>query len=213
MLVSIDLKYQVPAGPSLSYPNLSIKSGESLLVLGKSGSGKTTLLHLLAGILPPTHGAITVNDTQLHTGTALQRHRFLGKHIGLVYQKSHFVESLTVQQNIELGPFFGQKKLDTQFLAQLVQALGIGALMKKKTYQISTGEAQRVAIARALVNKPSLVLADEPTSALDDHNCQQVAQLLMQQAQLANAMLVMVTHDSRLKPHFLHQMQLSQPSL
>ena len=84
-------------------------------------------------------------------------------------------------------------------LQKLADSLGIGELLNKKVTELSGGEQQRVCIARALMNAPSVILADEPTSALDDTNCEKVISLLEEQAKEANAALIIVTHDQRLK--------------
>jgi putative ABC transport system ATP-binding protein len=204
-----NLGYQVPNGPALHYRDFHLPAGEALLILGPSGSGKTTLLHLMAGILLPTQGSVCINGIAINQLNTRQRDRFLGQHIGLVYQRTHFIESLSVQQNIQAASYFAHKPYDTAFAQTITQNLGIRQLLHKKTYSISVGEAQRVSIARALINKPALLLADEPTSALDDENCIHVVELLKAQTALVGSALIIVTHDQRLKAHFDRHYHLS----
>ncbi|MEM6297134.1 MAG: ATP-binding cassette domain-containing protein [Bacteroidota bacterium] len=175
-----------------------------------SRSGKTTLLHLLAGLRKIQTGTITFGGTPLHTLNEAQRDRFRGNHIGLVFQQSHFVSSLSILENLLLAQKLAHKGQDTKRALTLLESLGLGEKAKKKPRKLSQGEQQRAAIARALVNDPQLILADEPTASLDDQNCRQVSQLLREQAERTQAMLLIVTHDTRLKAAFSNQIHVTQ---
>jgi putative ABC transport system ATP-binding protein len=135
--------------------------------------------------------------------------RFRGQHIGIVFQKSHFIRSLTVSENLLLAQKLAHAPLDRTRVASLLERLQLGHKMHSKPSQLSIGEQQRAAIARALINQPNLILADEPTSALDDHNSAAVAMLLEEEAKAAGATLLVVTHDKRLKDRFPQQIQLA----
>ena len=124
-----------------------------------------------------------------------------------VFQKNHFVASLSVLENLKIAQFFGGKE-DEQKCKDLLKRLNILDKANKSINILSEGEKQRVAIARALVNNPALILADEPTSALDDANCGEVIDLLEEQAGEAGAALVIVTHDTRLKEKVSNQLTL-----
>ncbi|MEP6713318.1 MAG: ATP-binding cassette domain-containing protein, partial [Ferruginibacter sp.] len=176
---------------------------------GSSGKGKTTLLHLLAGILKPTTGSININDTDITTLKSKKLDHYRGQHIGMVFQQSHFVASLSVLDNVVLAQYLSGRKKDGKQALALLNSLGIASQQNKKPSQLSIGQQQRVSIARALVNNPAVLLADEPTSSLDDENCFAVAQLLKQQAVQFNTALVIVTHDSRLKNLFHQSIALS----
>ncbi len=190
------------------FPDIHCDAGETLLVTGNSGKGKTTLLHLLAGILRPSAGSIYINDTDITTLTSKELDHYRGRNIGIVFQQSHFVASLSVIDNLLLAQYLSGRKKDRSKAMELLESLGVGAQENKKPSQLSTGQQQRVSIARALVNNPSVLLADEPTSSLDDENCMIVAGLLQQQSAAQKSALVIVTHDSRLKKVFQHSMNI-----
>ncbi|MEM6317455.1 MAG: ATP-binding cassette domain-containing protein [Bacteroidota bacterium] len=190
-----NLAYQYMDGPYIEFPDFAVKAGESLLVLGESGCGKTTLLHLLAGLLRPTKGGVWIDNQPLSTMQDAQIDQFRGEHIGLVYQKNYFVESLSILDNLVISPYATQKDR----VQAIAQRLGIADRLSKAPKQLSVGQQQRANIARAVMNQPKLLLADEPTSALDLTNCQKVIGLLQEEAVANNAALVIVTHDDRLK--------------
>jgi putative ABC transport system ATP-binding protein len=210
MISANQLTYQYAGGRSMAYPEISANSGESLLILGQSGCGKTTLLHMLGGLLRPANGSVTIKDTNIATLSDKNLDRFRGQHIGFIFQKSHFVQSLTVKDNILLAPFLAKKVTDTKRLQSLANSLGIDHLLHKLPSQLSQGEQQRVSIARAIIHQPDLVLADEPTSSLDDVNTAMVAALLQQLCHENGAALIIVTHDVRLKNLISNQITLTQ---
>ncbi len=208
MLQIENLHYQYADGANLSFPDWCLDRGENCLLLGESGSGKSTLLHLLAGLLTPQRGTITVADQQLNTLQGRQLDRFRGRHIGLVYQRLHLVPALSVEQNLELARYLAGLPQHPSHVARVLEPLGIMEKRRRRPAELSQGEAQRVAIARALINEPAVVLADEPTSALDDRNCGRVAELLIQQCAQHNASLIVATHDRRLTDRFHRQQRL-----
>jgi putative ABC transport system ATP-binding protein len=208
MISATELAYRYPAGRQLFYPSISVEKGKALLILGKSGCGKSTLLHMLGGLLRPQSGSISIHNQDIAALSDNELDRFRGKYIGFVFQRSYFVQSLTVKDNILLAPFLAHKKTEQKKLKELTEALGIDRLLKKFPANLSQGEQQRVTIARALINEPDLILADEPTSSLDDSNTETVAGLLSQLSTQNNAALIIVTHDERLKKLIPDQMVL-----
>ena len=199
-----ELSYKYPEGPSIEFPDFEVKGGESLLVLGESGCGKTTLLHLLAGLLRPTSGEIWINDKSISPMNNSQMDQFRGEHIGLVYQKNYFIESLSILDNLIISPY-SKNKNRTNAIAK---RLGIFDKLNRYPNQLSVGQQQRVSIGRAVMNAPQLLLADEPTSALDYSNCRNVINLLIEEARDNNAALVIVTHDDRLKEEVQNSIEL-----
>lgn len=193
---------------NFSFPDIELGAGENLLVLGESGIGKTTLLHLMAGLLQPASGSVELLGTSLHQLSSTELDRFRGRNIGLVFQRPHFVHSLSLHENLALVQYLAEKKQDTNRVKKVLVSLGISHKLAEKPHRLSHGEQQRAAIALAVVNNPQLILADEPTSSLDDKNCTKVAALLKEQALETGARLIIITHDQRLKNHFKSTVQL-----
>jgi ABC-type lipoprotein export system ATPase subunit len=198
MVVTQSLTYKYPQGSPFAFPDIKVDSKECLLILGKSGIGKSTLLHLLGGLMKPNNGSILIDQKDLSTLNTSDLDRFRGENIGIVFQQNHFIDALTVEENILLAQSILGRKSDKTRAHSLLSSLGLAHKTKSKIKELSQGERQRVAICRALMNKPKLILADEPTSALDDENCQAVYHLLTEQAQAENCALIIVTHDGRL---------------
>ncbi len=184
------------------FPDLHLEPEEHLLILGQSGVGKTTLLHLLAGLLRPQSGKVLINEQDLTNFSAAQLDRFRGEHIGLVFQKNHAIQSLTVSENLEARLFFSKKPIDKNRISNLLNELDLIDSKDKKVRQLSVGQLQRLAIALAVIHKPTVIFADEPTSSLDDDNCKRVIELLKTQAAITKANLIVITHDTRVKSHF-----------
>lgn len=208
MIAVQGLDHSYDSNTHIKFPDFKLEKGEKMLLLGQSGCGKTTLLHLLGGLLPTQNGDVKIGDTSLKGLSISKLDKFRGKHIGIIFQKPHFVKSLTVMENLVLTQKLASVKVDKSAIQQLLQKLNIGDKANKKTNNLSQGEQQRVAIARALVNQPDVILADEPTSALDDNNTNEVIELLEQQAKDNNATLIIVTHDTRLKERFQNRIEL-----
>ena len=189
------------------FQDIDLKSSENLLIIGSSGIGKTTLLHLLAGLLESSSGSIKLFEKELSDLSSHQLDRFRKNNIGIVFQRPHFVNSLTVKENLQLAQYIANKK-DNNRIENILINLNIFDKSDKKTNQLSQGEKQRASIALAIVNSPKLILADEPTSSLDDINCDNVIKLLKKQATDFEAQLIVITHDSRLKKHFKNSIEL-----
>ena len=182
--------------------------GEHWLVIGPSGSGKTTLLHILAGFLKPSYGEVVVAGYPLAKLKTGPLGRFRARHIGIVLQRLHLIESLTVAGNLLMAQYFSGLGQDRKRVAEVLGELGIGDKANARPHELSFGQAQRVAVARAVINRPTLLLADEPTSNLDDANCMQTLELLESQAQACKATLLIATHDQRIRARFRNQYRL-----
>ena len=206
MLETKNLRFKYDNNLELNFPDIKT-SKENLLILGASGIGKTTFLHLLSGLLKPMNGEIDLLGTKISKLKMSEMDRFRGKNIGIVFQKPHFINSLTVKENLQLAQYIS-KKSDKNRIQSLLESLGIEDKANKKTQNLSQGEKQRVSIALAIVNSPKLILADEPTSSLDDLNCDRVITILKNQASKYKAKLIIITQDYRLKKHFKNTLSL-----
>jgi putative ABC transport system ATP-binding protein len=202
------LTYNYSSEIQLKFPDFSLSKGEQALILGQSGCGKTTLLHLLSGLLKPNSGDVNIDNEDISKMYGAALDNFRGANIGIVFQTAHFIESLTVKENLTLTQTLAGKSKDIDKIKKLLADLGVESKLNAKLNALSVGEKQRVSIARALVNSPALILADEPTSALDDKNCEAVLKLVREQAKKHNSTLLIVTHDNRLKDQFDKRVEL-----
>ena len=179
--------------------------GQHWLVLGPSGSGKTTLLHILAGILTPSEGRVSLAGQDVRAMAASELDRFRGRRIGIVFQRLHLIPSLTVLDNLLLAQYLAGTKQDRAAVEALLASLGLAGEAHRRPQALSFGQSQRAAVARAVVNRPSIILADEPTSNLDDANAEAALDLLLTQARACSATLVVASHDRRISDRFEHR--------
>jgi len=207
MIKTESLKFSYDGKKYFNFPDINLDSGENLLIIGNSGIGKTTLLHLLAGILKPESGSINISGTDISKFSDTELDKFRGDNIGIVFQKPHFISSLTINENLKLAKYLSPSKTSGD-AKKILESLNIKDKYQQKPNQLSEGEKQRASIALALINSPSLILADEPTSSLDDFNCDNVIKLLKTQAKDHKAQLIVITHDARLKKHFKNNLNL-----
>lgn len=188
MIKTKQLTYQYqPNEQVFSFPNIDISDQDDLLIVGKSGIGKTTLLHLLAGILKPIDGTITIENTNINDLKSNNLDKFRGHNIGLVFQNNHAITSLSVYDNLKARLFLSKQDIDTSKIDGLLQDLGLIEFKHRKTNALSEGQLQRLGIALAVIHGPKVIFADEPTSSLDDENCRIVIELLKDQANMNNA--------------------------
>jgi putative ABC transport system ATP-binding protein len=178
--------------------SFSISKGDFVVIFGPSGCGKSTLLHILLGLEVPTSGSIIFLDQDLYKNTDEdKRSDFRKTHLGMVYQMSNWIKSLTVQENVAF-PLLLQG-LDKP------RALDLATDMLKKVHmenwakfvptELSSGQQQRVALARAMINDPEIIIADEPTGNLDYEAGQYVMGIFKEMNEKMGKTVVMVTHD------------------
>jgi putative ABC transport system ATP-binding protein len=208
MFVIRDLRHAYNGDDALQIREWHAAQGEHWLILGPSGSGKTTLLHILAGILRPSYGDVLVAGQPLLRLKPRALDRFRARHVGIVLQRMHLVDSLTVEENVVLAQYFSRLPREPYRAHEVLAELGLADKADMYPHQLSFGQAQRVAVARAIVNRPTLLLADEPTSNLDDANAMQTLDLLEAQAKACRATLLIATHDQRIKSRFRKQYML-----
>jgi len=192
----------------LAVPDFELARDEHCALIGPSGVGKTTLLHILAGILRPTAGSVTLDGEVLYPA-ADRNDRWRATRIGVIPQLLHLLPSLSALDNVRLAQYFvGNAESGTA--RALLKDLGLQARLNARPERLSVGEQQRVTIARAIVNRPRLLLADEPTSSLDDSNSERAVELLFEAARMTGALLVVATHDARIRERFARQVHLAR---
>ena len=190
----------------LSVPELTVEKTEKVAVIGSSGSGKTTLLNLIAGIVTPIKGTVSVDDLKVSELPDAGRRDFRITSLGFVFQDFELLDYLNVMDNI-LHPYriTGALTLDKAVRERagiLAQEMGIGDKLKRPANDLSQGEKQRAAICRALLPQPKLLLADEATGNLDPDNKTRILDLLFQSVADHDATLLAVTHDHDLLKRF-----------
>ncbi len=179
--------------------DLKVGAGELTLLVGPSGCGKTTLISIVAGLLDPSAGEVTlfdVNQTRLSAGRRLE---FRKTNIGFVFQQYNLLPALTAAENAAIPLVIAgwRRAAAVARAVEVLEGLGMGPKVEKLPSQLSGGQQQRVAIARALVHEPSLLVCDEPTAALDHETGLNVMKLLLQAAVRPDRAVVVVTHDNR----------------
>ena len=202
ILVAENLKKYYGEGETLCKAlddvSLTVERGEFVSIIGTSGSGKSTLLHMLGGLDKPTSGKVIIDDKDISKlkGDALCI--FRRRKIGFIFQSFNLVPSISVYDNIVLPLQLDGKKVDKDFIDNVVETLGISHKLDVLPSKLSGGQQQRVAIARALASKPAIILADEPTGNLDTKTSQDVLGLLKTTGRKFNQTIVMITHNDEI---------------
>ncbi len=192
----------------LTAVEVSIKSADTVAVIGASGSGKSTLLALLAGLDTPTAGRVDIAGENISIMDEDQRAEMRARHIGFVFQSFHLLPGLTAEENVMLPlEVKGERSARSQAL-ELLGRVGLSERTKHYPTQLSGGEQQRVAIARAFVTTPRILFADEPTGNLDRHTGQHIIDLLFELNSEYQTTLVLVTHDEALAGRCNHRIEL-----
>ncbi|MDZ5445467.1 ABC transporter ATP-binding protein [Micromonospora sp. 4G57] len=194
-----DVALSFGSTPALRGASLSVDPGEIVAVMGPSGSGKSTLLHCLAGILVPDAGEIRLDGRRLDTMNEQERSVLRRDRFGFVFQFGQLVPELTAEENVALPLLLGGVRRTAAFqeARPWFERLGLAGLERRRSGELSGGQAQRVALARGLVARPSVLFADEPTGALDSLTGEQVMDLLVACAREQGTTVVLVTHEAR----------------
>lgn len=182
--------------------------GESLALTGESGSGKSTLLHLAGGLEKPDSGTILVNGRDITKLDDVGRADFRRTDVGVIFQQFNLIPSLDVAANVSFHARLAGR-YDQLWEAELVDALGIGQLLRRYPEQLSGGQQQRVAIGRTLAARPPVILADEPTGNLDESTADAVLTIMLQLTNSAGIALLLVTHSNRLADKLDRRITLS----
>jgi putative ABC transport system ATP-binding protein len=189
--------------------NFALEEKAQVALRGESGSGKTTLLNLIAGILKPDSGAITLAGAKMSDLSESRRDRLRATSIGYIFQTFNLLQGYTCLENVLLGMSFGPG-VDREFAEALLQRVGLGDRLRHYPRQLSTGQQQRAAVARALANRPKLVLADEPTGNLDHKNAREALALIRETCRENGAALLLVSHDREVLSQFEVVLDLEQ---
>jgi putative ABC transport system ATP-binding protein len=179
--------------------DLEAESGRITLLVGPSGCGKTTLISIIAGLLDPTGGEVSVLGQDLGKITPRQLVGFRGKNIGFVFQQYNLLPALTAAENAAVPLLITgrSRAAAVRRASEVLAEFGLGDRVGALPSQLSGGQQQRVAIARALVHEPRLLVCDEPTAALDGQSGHNVMELLRRVALQPGRAVIIVTHDSR----------------
>ncbi len=180
---------------ALKHINITVNEGEFIAVTGPSGSGKSTLLHMLGGLDKVTEGDVLVQGVNISNLNDEKISQYRRSKIGFIFQSYNLVPVLNVEDNITLPIRLDKKKIDKDYLQEVIKLLDLQDRVKHYPNQLSGGQQQRVAIARSVVNKPAIILADEPTGNLDRANGRIVLNLLKHSVRSFNQTLIMITHD------------------
>src|SRR5690349_5511261 len=216
-IANIQFSWPRSSTPVIALAALTIAQGERVFLQGPSGSGKSTLLNLIAGVIVPSSGELSVLGHNLAVLSGAQRDRFRADHIGFIFQLFNLIPYLSVIENVCLPCGFSARRrarvagvLDAE-AHRLLRHLDLDdpQLLERPVTELSVGQQQRVAAARALIGAPELIIADEPTSALDADRRIAFLELLFRQCEQERTALVFATHDAALSPLFDRTIELA----
>jgi putative ABC transport system ATP-binding protein len=200
VLAATDITRRYGEGDSVVHAlrgvSMAIPHGQFAAVMGPSGSGKSTLMHILAGLDIPTSGEVWVggelitnmDDDEL---TLLRR-----RSIGFIFQFFNLLPMLTAQQNIVLPLSIAGLDVDSEWVDEVLETVGLADRRSHRPSELSGGQQQRVAIARALVSRPTILFADEPTGNLDSTMSEEILQALRDSVDSYGQTTMMVTHEA-----------------
>jgi putative ABC transport system ATP-binding protein len=176
--------------------SMDVRRGELTAVMGPSGSGKSTLMHILAGLDRPTSGSVAVDGTDITKLGDNDLTKLRREHIGFIFQFFNLLPMLTAEENITLPLELAGRKVDKEWIDEVIGKLGLSDRRKHRPSELSGGQQQRVAIARALISRPTVIFADEPTGNLDSTTSAEILELLREAVSDYGQTTVMVTHDA-----------------
>lgn len=175
--------------------NLNIKKGKFTSIIGPSGSGKSTLLHCIAGLDDISSGKVILDGQDISKLSEEKLSKLRRQKLGFIFQSFNLIPVINVYENITLPIELDDKKIDKEYVYEIIEILGLTDKINKFPTELSGGQQQRVAIARALVNRPDIIFADEPTGNLDKNTTDEVMNLLKMCVEKFGQTLIMITHD------------------
>ncbi|MCA9295532.1 MAG: ABC transporter ATP-binding protein [Phycisphaerales bacterium] len=202
-ITSLRFQYSRSGPVVVDLPAFSLAPGEQVLLTGGSGFGKSTLLQLIAGLLEPNAGTVTVDGQNMHALRGAKRDLYRGRHIGMIFQTFNLLPGFSAAENVMLGLMVSTRPRGEHrdHAVALLKELGI-MTPDASPDRMSVGQQQRVAVARALSCEPALVLADEPTASLDPENARTAMDLIQQTCRTHGAALLCTSHDPSLRERF-----------
>ena len=199
ILKTVDLVKYYGDGESqvkaIDHTSIEVENGEFVAIVGRSSSGKSTLLHMLGGLDRPDSGEVIIGGKNIFSLKDEQLAVFRRRKIGFIFQDYNLIPALNVWENIILPLGLDGKKVNKDFVMDIVKNIGLAEKLKSLPSTLSGGQKQRVAIARALAFRPAIILADEPTGNLDSKTEMEVISLLKTCVSKYAQTLVMITHD------------------
>ncbi|MBY8887718.1 ABC transporter ATP-binding protein [Streptomyces sp. PTM05] len=180
---------------ALDAVDVDIARGQFTAIMGPSGSGKSTLMHCLAGLDSLTSGRIWIGETEITKLKDKQLTRLRRDQIGFIFQAFNLLPTLNAMENITLPMDIAGRKADKEWLARVVETVGLAGRLKHRPTQLSGGQQQRVAVARALAARPEIIFGDEPTGNLDSRAGAEILGFLRASVDELGQTIVMVTHD------------------
>jgi putative ABC transport system ATP-binding protein len=204
----------------LDIESLRLSRGERLFLRGPSGSGKSTLLSLIAGVITPQQGTVSVLGRETSALAGPERDRFRADHIGYIFQMFNLIPYLSVIENVGLPCRFSERRrahvqsagtsVEAEAARLLAQLDLDAAVLRRPVTKLSVGQQQRVAAARALIGAPALLIADEPTSSLDADRRETFLNLLFRHCEREHTALIFASHDAALAPLFDRTLDLAR---
>ncbi|PID05667.1 MULTISPECIES: ABC transporter ATP-binding protein [unclassified Sporosarcina] len=185
--------------------NLSLKEGEITALIGPSGSGKSTILTIAAGLQKASTGEIMFDGKDMTKMSPEEVRHIRATDFGFVFQSSHLVPFLTVEEQLQLMLDVSEtkmsKKEQTNAIEEMLKLVEMEHRKESYPSSLSGGERQRVAIARAIIHRPKILFADEPTASLDTKRSKGVMELLQELTRTLKLTTLMVTHDEEMLPY------------
>ena len=180
---------------ALDNVSFSVEKGEFVAIVGASGSGKSTLLHLIGGVDKPTSGKVYIDGNDIYSFDDDKLAIFRRRQVGLIYQFYNLIPVLDVEENITLPINLDNRKVDKNYLDNLIKTLGLEKRRRHLPNELSGGQQQRTSIGRALITNPTIILADEPTGNLDSKSSDEIVELLRKSNKEYKQTIIMITHN------------------
>ena len=178
--------------------NLEVNAGEKIAIVGESGVGKSSLLNIIGLLDRDYNGEYTLFDSRTNSLYTSELAQWRNQKIGFVLQESALINSLTIEDNIKLPLLYAEtskKEFEQEEFENVINAIDIKSILKKKPLECSGGEKARAVFARGIIMKPQIILADEPTASLDVENRERIVNLLFKMNKEFNTTIITVTHD------------------